>query len=116
MIARLVRFLEDYLSGQLKLTGRTKVADGKARCGDDAERGGSCRRAGTRVAEAGMIEEVEGIDSELEHQALGNLRVLIERHIDVGKARSACAVALHIAEASGGRIEDATSGRGRGAD
>jgi hypothetical protein len=60
-IGNRVRFLEDYLSGQLKLTGRTKVADGKARCGDDAERGGSCRRAGARVAEAGMIEEVEGI-------------------------------------------------------
>ena len=36
-----------------------------------------------------MVKEVEGIDAELEHQPLGDLRVLIERHIEVGEARSA---------------------------
>ncbi len=70
--------LEDELAGLLELAGRTEVADWESRRSDYAEGGGSDGRAGPGVAEAGVIEEVEGIDAKLEENPLGDLRVLIE--------------------------------------
>ncbi len=62
----------------------------------------------TRLTKVRMVEDVEGIDAQLEVQALSDLRILLCRQINISKARSKDHIAGHIAKAVARVLEAAS--------
>src|SRR5262245_58400060 len=69
------------------------------RAGDDAEGGGADRAA--RLAEADVVEQVEGLDPELDQRAAGQVEVLEQRRIGAREAGPANDVAALVADLAG---------------
>src|SRR5947209_6480257 len=88
--------LEQELPGNLQLTRRSYIAHRKPCRGDLPEARRRRRRNPIRLPKAGMVRHIEHIAAQLERQPLCDLRVLLERQIQIGEARSKQLIARHI--------------------
>src|ERR1700692_3727120 len=89
--------LEDELAADLELPGGATIAGGEAGLGDLAE--GRRLHVARRLAKVGVVEDVEGIDAQLEVEPLEELGVLLCGKVDISEAGARGRVTVHVAEA-----------------
>ena len=52
-----------------------------------------------RLTEVGVVEDIEGIDTQVEAEGLEDLRALLRGEIEVRESRASTSVTLNVAEA-----------------
>src|SRR5580765_1704451 len=90
--------VEQHLHSQLNLARRTRIAGREPRCRDHAEAGAADGGNPSRLTEVRVVEQVEGLEPELEPRTRAERRPLGQREVHVREPGADDDVPAEIAE------------------